>query len=61
MSKLMELTLKNSAESIGEVDGKIEAGQKADLLLFDTKTSYKVNATLSLYNGEELFGVIENL
>ena len=61
MSKLIELTVKNPAKSIGIEKGLIEVGQKADLILFNPTIKQTINNAQSLYNGEELFGEVTQL
>jgi dihydroorotase len=58
MSKLIKFTVVNPAKNIALEAGKIEVGQRADVVLFDTSFSYKVNNQQSLYDGEELFGKV---
>lgn len=52
MQTLLKLTTDNA---------KIEVGADANLVLFDPTKSYTVNNADSLYNGEELFGVVSSL
>jgi len=61
MSKLIKLTVQNPAKTIGLDAGVIEVGAKADIILFDTEKSFKVQNTQSLFNGEELFGKIDTI
>ncbi len=58
MSKLIELTVKNPAESINLESGEIKVGQKANALLFDINKETTINNSQSLYNGESLYGEI---
>ena len=61
MSELIKLTVQNPAKSINLKAGVIEAGQKADLVLFDVNEKKVIHNAQSLYNGEEIFGaVIQN-
>ena len=57
-SKLIELTVKNPAESINLESGEIKVGQKANALLFDINKETTINNSQSLYNGESLYGEI---
>ncbi|QOP41101.1 dihydroorotase [Sulfurimonas marina] len=52
METLLKLTTDN---------GKIEVGASAELVLFDPTQSYTVNNVDSLYNFEELFGIVTPL
>jgi len=61
MSELIKLTVQNPAEHIGKEAGTIAVGDQADFVLFDTKESYKVSNQNSLYDGENLIGVINIL
>ena len=58
MSKLVELTTQNPASIGGYACGKIYEGKKGSFLLFDTKKECRVSSSMSLYEGEELFGKI---
>ena len=58
MSKLVELTVENSAKSIGVEAGRVTKGSRANFVLFDTNTTTEVVDTLSLYNGEVLSGSV---
>jgi dihydroorotase len=60
MSDFIRLCVKNPAKAIGKERGTIEVGTK-DFVLFDTQKALHVSNKQSLYNGEELFGVIKNL
>ena len=59
MSDFIRLCVKNPAKAIGKQRGTVAVGTK-DFVLFDTQKSYHVSNKQSLYNGEELFGVIQN-
>jgi len=59
MTDLIRLCVKNPAKAIGKQRGTVVVGTK-DFVLFDTQKSYHVSNNQSLYNGEELFGVIQN-
>jgi dihydroorotase len=52
MQTLLRLTTNNA---------KIAVGDKADLVLFDPSKTYKVDNSDSLYNSEELYGVVTPL
>jgi dihydroorotase len=59
MQRLEELCSKNPAALINEDNkGKIEVGFKADMVLFDAKSSRVVEDKTSLYNADELFGKV---
>ncbi|WP_345991539.1 dihydroorotase [Sulfurimonas sp. HSL-1716] len=58
MKDLIRLCVQNPAKAIGEERGKIEVGTKG-FVIFDTKETMFVDNSQSLYNGEELFGVIK--
>ena len=58
MSELVRLTVQNPAKSINLKAGVIEAGQKADLVLFDVNEKKVIHNAQSLYNGEELLGKV---
>ena len=58
LSKLMELTSKNTAASISRRAGVIKVGADADLILFDINKEYIVQNPQSLYHGELLNGEI---
>lgn len=59
MQRLEELCSLNPAELINEDKiGKIEVGYRADMVLFDEKTSQIINDKTSLYNNDELFGKV---
>jgi dihydroorotase len=59
MKDLIRLCVKNPAKAIGKERGTIEIGTK-DFVLFDTQKSLHVSNNQSLYNGEELFGMIQH-
>lgn len=61
MSKLIELTVKNPAQSIGLKKGLIEVGQSAELILFNPSTIQYINNAQSLYNLEELNGEVSTI
>ena len=58
MTELIKLTVQNPAKHISKEAGVITVGNRSDFILFDTKESYKVRNQNSLYDGEDLFGVI---
>jgi len=59
MQRLEELCSTNPASLINQDNiGKIEVGYKADMVIFDEKSSQMVNNKFSLYNGDELFGKV---
>lgn len=61
MSKLVELSCTNPALSIGLNTGVIEVGAEAELILFDTKETTILNDSGSLYDTQELNGVVSNV
>ncbi len=61
MQTLLELTVKNPAKSIGMEAGEIKVGAKANLLLFDASAKSVVNDSSSLYNTQELSGLVTML
>ena len=61
MTKLIELSCKNPALSIGLNAGVIEVGARAELLLFDTQATTTLEDSGSLYNHQELSGSVFNL
>ena len=58
MSELINLTVKNSANSIGKKAGSIEVGKSVNALLFDPNIKNIINNKQSLYNQEELSGKV---
>jgi len=59
MQRLEELCSTNPANLINEENiGKIEVGYKADMVMFDEKSSRIVADKTSLYNGDKLFGKV---
>ncbi|MEN4052338.1 MULTISPECIES: amidohydrolase family protein [Sulfurimonas] len=61
MRELLKLTVENPAKNIALQAGKIEVGERADLVLFDISKKYKVKNQQSLYNGEELVGEVKSI
>ena len=61
MPELLKFTVENPAKNIASQAGKIEVGERADLILFDTEKTYVVKNQQSLYDGEELFGSVEQI
>ncbi|QSZ41987.1 amidohydrolase family protein [Sulfurimonas aquatica] len=61
MSELLQMTSRNPAQSIKLLAGSIEVGQKADLILFDTKVSEVLKDIGSLYNNQELSGLVSRV
>ena len=59
MNELIKLTVTNPAKTLGFEAGKIEMGQKADLILFNPHAKRVIDNKQSLYNGEKLFGEIK--
>lgn len=60
MKEFIRLSVANPAKAIGETRGLIEVGTK-DFVVFNTEESLHVKNSQSLYNDEELFGVIKNI
>ena len=59
MKRLEELTSLKPAELLGSLDiGKVEAGYRADLVIFDEKKSFIVEDKTSLYYKDELYGKV---
>ncbi|MDF1879993.1 amidohydrolase family protein [Sulfurimonas sp. MAG313] len=58
MPSLSKMTSFAPAQMIKQNSGLIKEGQVADLVLFDTSISSKINNTKSLYKNDELFGKI---
>ena len=58
MSQLIELACKNPAQSIGLHRGVIEVGSEVNLLLFNPQESTTLEDSGSLYNNQELSGVV---
>lgn len=61
MSELLRLAVKNPAKSIAKDAGVIAVGADAELVLFDPEASFTLNNSLSLYDGETLYGAITTL
>ncbi len=59
MKELIRLCVFNPAKAIGKQRGTIAVGTK-DFVIFDTQKALHVSNNQSLYNGEELFGVIQH-
>ena len=60
LEELIHLCVVNPAKAIKKELGEIAVGTK-DFVLFDTEKALHVSNTQSLYNNEELFGVIVHL
>jgi dihydroorotase len=58
MSKLLKLTVRNTAKTIGLDYGVIEVGQRVDGVLFDPNETTKIENEQSLYNHETLSGKV---
>ena len=58
MTDLIKLGVQNPALSIGEDAGVIAVGAKADLVIFDAEATQTLENSLSLYDGETLYGAI---
>ena len=58
MNELIKLTVTNPAKTLGFEAGKIEVGQKADLILFNPHAKRAIDNKQSLYDKEELFGEV---
>jgi dihydroorotase len=59
MNELIKLTVTNPAKTLGFEAGKIEVGQKADLILFDPHVNRVIENKQSLYDKEELSGEVK--
>ena len=60
LEELIHLCVVNPAKAIKKDSGELRVGTK-DFILFDTQKALHVNNNQSLYNSEELFGVIESI
>jgi len=58
MKELIRLTVTNPAKSIKQKAGLIEVGERADLILFDTSKNVVLDDHGSLYNTQELSGLV---
>ena len=58
ISELVKLTVQNSAKSIKKEAGVIEVGVNAEFVLLDTNAKQVINELGSLYDTQELSGVI---
>ena len=58
MNELIKLTVTNPAKTLGFEAGKIEVGQKADLILFNPHAKRVIDNKQSLYDKEELSGEV---
>lgn len=58
---LVRLCVKNPLDAIAQSTGVIEVGQRANAMLFNPNSSFIMNDNRSLYNGEELWGKIEDV
>jgi dihydroorotase len=61
MKKLIELTVKNPAASIGLQKGVVKIGEKAELILFNPNANYTITNEQSLYDGEVLYGEVKQI
>jgi dihydroorotase len=61
MSELVKLGVQNPAKSIGYEKGEIKEGVQGEFVLLDTQASYTINNKQSLYDTEEIFGVVRFL
>jgi dihydroorotase len=59
MSTLVELAVKNPAQTIGYEKGEIKEGVVADVVLLNTQESYTIQNKQSLYDAQEVFGVLK--
>ena len=60
MKEFVRLSVQNPANAIGQQRGKIEVGTK-DFVIFNPDETLHVSNSQSLYDGEELFGVIKEI
>jgi len=58
MQELIKLTVQNPAKAVGYEAGEIKEGAKADFILFNVSQKYKVENAQSLYDAEELSGIV---
>ena len=58
MQELLRLTVLNPAKSIKQNAGRIEVGESASLVLFDTSKTVTLSDVGSLYNTQELSGLV---
>ena len=61
LSQLVQLAVTNPAKSIAQEAGIIAVGADADLVLFDAYTETVLDNSLSLYDGETLYGGVTSL
>jgi len=61
MSRLVKLACQNPASSIGLNAGLIEVGAKAEVLLFDINETTTLKDSGSLYNNQELSGLVSSV
>ncbi len=61
MSELIKLTVQNSAKSIKKEAGVIEVGVNAEFVLLDINATQLVSESDSLYNTQELSGLVSSL
>ena len=61
LSELVRLAVRNPAKSIAQEAGMIAVGADADLVLFDANKETVLDNTLSLYDGETLYGGVTPL
>ena len=62
MDQLMHLTVDMPRKLLAKDEVKLQVGEKIEnFMIFDVERSYKVKNSNSLYNGEEIFGIIEEL
>lgn len=62
MERLLDLAVYNPSEKLQIGPPKLEVGENIEkFLALNVESSYKLNDSNSLYNGEEIFGVIKEL
>lgn len=61
MPDIVRLCVQNPSKAIGESAGEIKVGSRANAMLFNPNTTFKMHNKLSLYCGEELYGRVEKI
>ena len=60
MSRLVELSVKNPAQTLNLTKGTIKVGEAADVVLFNPNVQREISNSQSLYNQETIDGKIEH-
>jgi len=58
MSELLKLTVQNPAKILGLNAGVLEVGQKAEVIVFNSNETFKIENKQSLYNEQQISGVV---